>query len=105
MSDFETWYCVNGYSGSCPISPVEIERHTAKSVWVKENYGKGWRVSRYAVRSAYDNYFPTWEEAHQFLSEQAQNKRDSARKRLDQAISFQDRVRKLRKEDARGKFE
>ena len=101
MSELETWYCVNGYSGRSLIDAVQVERSTEKSVWVLDQHGRRTKSSRYARRSSYDNYFPTWDEAHQFLTEEAEKKRDQARRRLDKTISFQDVVRNLRKEDAR----
>lgn len=58
------------------IEETEIERETAKQVVFKN----GRKVSK---RSAWRNYYDTWEEAHDRLMTESKNKIDHTRKQLE----------------------
>ncbi len=52
------------------IEEVEVVRETEKCVYVQRGLQGGER--RESKLSSYDNYFSSWDEAHEFLLEQAQ---------------------------------
>jgi hypothetical protein len=52
------------------ITPVEVVKETEKSVFVQV----GKRLDRHAKKTAYDQWFTTWEEAHNFLVKRTQGK-------------------------------
>lgn len=58
------------------IDVVQVERESTQSVWIKGwtfDAGPGTGVPRkHAKRSAYDNYFDTWDEAKAFLVARAE---------------------------------
>lgn len=70
------------------IKPVEVERVTDNSVWVR-----GRRSNR---EGTYDGYFDSWEEARQFLLKKAQVKLDSARRHLEAAQSEYGNIKGLK---------
>lgn len=67
-----TWFEVCGYR----ILPVQIERSTASSVWI--------RGSRYS-RTGWRSYFPTWAEAHAHCVEKVEAELAAARRQLEYA--------------------
>ena len=67
------------------IREVEVSRETPKFVvLVGERWGEK-KESRYAKRGRYDNFFDTWEEAHQFLLDRATIRFRSAQVVLERA--------------------
>ena len=59
--------------GRAKITPVKVEKETEKSVWVERFYISGdTKYIRNSKRSAYDNYFDTFEEARKFLLEETE---------------------------------
>jgi hypothetical protein len=71
----EVWYETHSWGER--IRKVEVERHTATSVWIKEK-----RRSRLGT---YHSYFPSWQEAKAHLLRAAEYKLDSARLALQRA--------------------
>lgn len=63
------------------IEEVEVERETENCVYLVDRWGYGakGKVSRTAKHSNFESYFPTWEEAHQFLITKFKSKLDAAR--------------------------
>jgi len=78
----ETWYKVVKwvYGKEKFIIPVEVEKTTDKTVWVKETRYSDDRVTtnRHAIHSDYDSYFRTFEEAKQFALKRQSDKIESA---------------------------
>ena len=70
-----TWYKTIIYGKL--IAPVEVERFTSESVWIG-----GRRRGRSSV---YENYFPTWAEAREFLLSHADATLASLRAQLSDA--------------------
>lgn len=95
------WYRVNRWNAD--ISPVEVVKETPKQLVVRHH--EAWRKadieSRRDKRSSSDNYFPTWEEAHAFLMEQADAKLKNARRALEVAQSHHGNVKGMKKPAAR----
>lgn len=71
------------------IIPVEIERFTASSIWIK---GK-----RFALNTDWDNYFPTWELAHNFLLTNAQQRVEDARRNLEFMRGYHGNIKGMKK--------
>ena len=68
--------------GGDVIREVEVLRETPKFVVLEyDAWGKK-KESRYAKRGRYDNFFDTWEEAHQFLLDRATIKVEAFRLKL-----------------------
>ena len=82
----ETWYKVVKwvYGKDNFISPVEVEKSTDKTVWVKETRYSDDRVTinRHTIHSDYDSYFRTFAEAKQFALNRQQDKIDSTTNEL-----------------------
>jgi hypothetical protein len=70
------------------IEPVQVEKETASSVWINGR--------RNAKRTSYENYFDTWEEAKEFLTEYAENMLATARRSLETAQGFAGNVKGLK---------
>lgn len=67
------------------IEPVTVVKETAKQLVVEYDcYGKT-HQRRAAKESAYDNYFDTWEEAHEHLIDRAAKRVESLRSQLQTA--------------------
>lgn len=79
-------YKTTSFSG---ITSVEIERETDSSVYIN-----GRRRSK---RSEYEDYFDTWEEAHEFLTRRAQDDVESARHVLERANSRLGNIKGMKK--------
>lgn len=69
------------------IRTVEVERETEKCVWVK-----GRRQHR---RSRYDNYFDTYDQARQFLIDEAQTRLAQAEQKVAQRRALLETVQAL----------
>lgn len=65
------------YVSSHKIDAVEVERETDISVWVGNR--------RRAKLTSYDCYFDTWEEAHEFLVDNAERDVECIRLNLERA--------------------
>ena len=76
-----TKYKTSKYCMPIKIETVEIEKETACFV----SYVYRGSLIREAKRSDYTNYFDTWEEAKQFLLENAQARVDALEERLSEA--------------------
>lgn len=76
------------------IEPVEVIRETEKMVVIA---GHGWnnKECKEAKRSNYQNFFDTWDEAHQFLVISAENLVAAAEKRLSDCKTNLDKVKGL----------
>jgi len=61
-----TWYVCGKYHGGGQdyITPVEVVKETDHTILINNVYGKTVRTSK---RSTWDNYFPTMEDAIEFL--------------------------------------
>jgi hypothetical protein len=79
----EMWFETCGYR----ITPMEIDRYTGSSVWVR-----GSRCSRTGWRS----FFPTWAEAHAHLLAKAEAELVSARRQLEHAQGRHGQVKGMR---------
>jgi hypothetical protein len=82
-----TKYVTGGF-GKHPIEQVEVERETTASVWING--------SRNAKVSDWKNYFDTWDEAKQYLLNQAEAKLTGARFRLQSARSEHGNIKGLK---------
>lgn len=69
------------------IGKIEIERETESSVWINGR--------KHSKRSSWDNYFPTREEAKDFLFKDACEKVEKADKKLYEAIEYRIRIAAL----------
>jgi hypothetical protein len=78
-----TWYQLVRYKVS--IGPVPVVAFTDKTVTVLGENFRGPREERNNIHSEYYDYYPTWEEAHQALSERWQQKEKSAESTLADA--------------------
>jgi len=84
------------------IRPVRVERVTSAFVWVKQGHSDT-RVAaptRIAKHGADSGYFPTWEEAHAFLTRHADAKLMAARLELQRCQSVVGNVRGMRQRAA-----
>lgn len=79
----ETWFRTGGFRQA--IEPVKVLKATEKTVEVEREWNGRVTTSRSHKRSTYDNYFPTWEEAHAFLLEKAETRLEGARVGLQKA--------------------
>lgn len=70
------------------IEPVQVEKETVSSIWIDGR--------RSAKRSSYENYFDTWDEAKEFLTEYANSVLATARRSLETAHGFAGNVRGLK---------
>lgn len=70
------------------IEDVEAERMTDKSVWING--------TRNAVRTGYNNYFASWDEAKSFLVEKAETGLAHAKRKVDMARSRLETVKALK---------
>jgi hypothetical protein len=73
------------------IEVVEVEKETVNSVWLKGS------STRRLKLSGFHNYFNTWEEAKNFLQDQADRKVDSLRRQLEQAKGEQGNIKGMKK--------
>ena len=84
----ETWYKTTPtWSSAYQIYPVEIERHTDLSVFIK---GRAQRKE-----TTYECFYPTWESAKAAIVADKESKIHTARLALDRAISALDVAKKL----------
>lgn len=72
------------------ITPIEVERETAKYVWIKGR--------RHGKRTEWDNYFDTWEEAKDFLMKGAEGALKTSRLMLERAQGHYGNVKGLKKD-------
>lgn len=81
-------------SSMAKIEPIEVIRETEKMVVI---IGNGWSNKEYkqAKRSDFQNFFDTWDEAHQFLVISAENLVAAAEKRLSYCKTNLDKVKGL----------
>lgn len=92
----ETWYRTRHYG--LEIEPVEVVKVTDKTVQVKERSWHGHdSISRVAIKSEWQQHFRTWEEAHEYLMDRAQQKVESLRIQLQTANGFLGNVKGLKK--------
>jgi hypothetical protein len=87
----ETWY--RTVSWGTRIDTVEILSHTDKTVTIK--YGAN-GTHRRNLRSSFENYFATWEEAWQFLLSKATHDVDTARVRLKAQLEHLEKVQAMK---------
>ena len=83
----ETWYRLQRWA-IAEITPVEVERHTESSVWIKGR--------RNARTTAWDSYFRTWEAARDCLLKRAELDLAASRRQLEQAQGFLGNVKGLK---------
>lgn len=83
-----TWFKTTKWSHKNPIEAVEVERFTDSSVWIKGN--------RQARSAEWDQFWPTWGEAHAFLLRRAEQKLASARTALTMAQGHYGNIKGLR---------
>jgi hypothetical protein len=88
-----TWYETSNHGN--PIKETEVERHTDSSVWITSAHRK--MADRRARITEYGCYFPTWEEARDYLLAQACQQVDLARSRLERAETYAAKIRDLTK--------
>ena len=80
----KTWYRVDKHvygKDDKFINPVEVEKSTDKTVWIKSKYRRT-ETSRNAIYSDYCSYFRTFAEAKQFALKRQQDKIDSTTNEL-----------------------
>ena len=86
-----TWFMVN-YFGE--IKPVQIDRFTDKSVWVRdENRMSPVRLEKRA--SKFGMYYPTWKQAHNLVVSRARIEVKRLRLNLAEAENKLSKVRSL----------
>ena len=73
------------------ITSVEIEKETGKSVWLPNG-------RRTAKVGDFGRYFDNWEEAHVWLSQEAERLVECARRRLDDALEHCLDVERMKKQ-------
>jgi hypothetical protein len=96
----ETWYRTT--RGSIRIEPIEVERSTEKSVFVRDPFGFGTpraraTVDRCAITSEYFQFHRTWDDAKAFLLQQQEEKVISLRAQLDSANGKLGNIKGLKK--------
>lgn len=80
-----TWYKAGGWEEDL-IVPVEVIKETDKQItYMRPSYYNGAKPSesRVAKRSGYENFFSTWQEAHDFLLARARRSVEAAEDRLN----------------------
>ena len=82
-----TWYRAIAWARK--IDPVEVSRTTDSSVWIDGR--------RRAIISEGEGYFPTWDEAHQWMLFGYEAKVISARRSLEYANSLLGNVKGMKK--------
>jgi hypothetical protein len=82
-------YIAKKAAWSTNISEVDVERESGSSVWIAGR--------RHAKRSEWENYFDTWEQAHQFLLDLAQEEVDSCRLQLERAKGYLGNIKGMKK--------
>lgn len=89
----ETWYMTGGYDGR--IEEVKVVKRTAKFITVlkTDSNGKPYE-SRQMIRTGYENYWPTLEEAKGHLLDTHERAVKYAEDRLSDAVSELAKVRK-----------
>jgi len=79
------------------IERVECTKETAKCVWRLEEYFGTKRESRSDKMGAGWQYHDSWDDAHAYLTKQAEAKLIGARRTLETAQAFAGNVKGLRK--------
>lgn len=75
------------------IEECDALRETEHFVYLKGSLGE----RRVAKRGEYDNYFNSWEEAHNFLLERAEAEVEGYQNRLESAKGRLDNIKVLKK--------
>lgn len=83
-----TWYMTRRYSTQ--IEPIEVVRETQKQViYLRRQFSLSgpdrFIETRTPKDGVFEKFFPTWEEAHQYLLKHFEERVISARLRLEQA--------------------
>lgn len=86
----ETWFRIKPWSVTGGIAEETFEKSTGKFL-VHEG---GQRVSK---SSAYSQYYPTWDEAHQKLLKSAEHELIKARRALERAQGFHGNVKGMKR--------
>jgi hypothetical protein len=77
-------YTIGGRS--CPIKAVEVLRKTDKFVYFSGGSRNNPKENRQAIKSVYGtNYFLSWEEAYEYLLQNALNKVEVAERSVNNA--------------------
>ena len=84
-----TWFRTS--PGNAQITPVEVLSITSQFVTLAP---EGRRVAK---SGTFERYFPTWEDAHDYLMLAARNDVGVARRRLELANAFLGNVKGLRR--------
>lgn len=79
-----TWYKAGHYSHNNPIEAVDVIHETDKMVVLANKYRTSGE-SKSAKRSDYENFFPTWQEAYDFLVAKAQKSVNRCEAQLERA--------------------
>jgi hypothetical protein len=82
-----TWWRTSSWGKR--IEPVTIERLTDSSVWINGR--------RHLIKSAYDNYFPEWEDAHRHLLGKAEARLEQVKRDLTFCQCTVDELKALKK--------
>ena len=90
-------YFVRAFMINPCIEEVEPIRETDKSLWFKSTSYREASESRVAKRTDYDNYFDTWEEAHDFIIKKAEMRFERAIKEMENAKRILERAKNLTK--------
>jgi hypothetical protein len=84
----------------CRIEAVQVEKETEKAVWIKawtfNGAGTG-EPRRHLKSTSYDSYFDSWEAAHTFLMEKAEDAASDARAALRRANDVLGNVKGMKK--------
>lgn len=90
----ETWYETNELYGRCKIEAVDVLKSTGKTITL---CGTNKSERRKAIRSEWNNYFRTWEEAREFLLSKVDVKVANLRRQLELANSEYGNIKGMKK--------
>ncbi|MNK80828.1 hypothetical protein D3C87_1005580 [compost metagenome] len=86
----ETWFRIAPWSKAAKITEETFEKSTGSFLTPE-------RGPRVAKSSAYSQYYPTWDEAHQALLEETEKDLTQARRALERAQGFHGNVKGMKK--------
>lgn len=95
MSNTETWYVCPARNAHHKPRPIQVHRHTEKSVWITSWFGE---VTRRSKITEYECVFPTYEEAIEYMIEMADEDLEVSKARTQKLKSDIARFAKWRAE-------
>jgi len=82
------------------IDTVDVNRVTKDAVYITYSFNGVHREYSYPLKSQFEAFFDTWEEAHTYLLDHVNKCAQGAYKQVGHWLGVLNRVRKLTKEDS-----